>query len=131
MIRRPPRSTRTDTLLPYTTLFRSRDGADGDGKREEARQHERRRPQSDPGIEGVEPVAHHPPGDRPRDEVGDDHRLGELPGEKAHDVARAGAHHLADADLLRPALGGERREAEKAAQDDDRSADNRSEPQSP
>src|SRR3546814_2193655 len=30
MIRRPPRSTRTDTLFPYTTLFRShlcRDGA--------------------------------------------------------------------------------------------------------
>src|SRR3546814_6292309 len=25
MIRRPPRSTRTDPLLPYTTLFRSRD----------------------------------------------------------------------------------------------------------
>src|SRR3546814_2482345 len=25
MIRRPPRSTRTDTLFPYTTLFRSRD----------------------------------------------------------------------------------------------------------
>src|SRR3546814_17263022 len=24
MIRRPPRSTRTDTLFPYTTLFRSR-----------------------------------------------------------------------------------------------------------
>src|SRR3546814_5983435 len=29
MIRRPPRSTRTDTLCPYTTLFRS--GGDGDG----------------------------------------------------------------------------------------------------
>src|SRR3546814_1494164 len=34
MIRRPPRSTRTDTLFPYTTLFRSvladlRAGADG------------------------------------------------------------------------------------------------------
>src|SRR3546814_2358470 len=28
MIRRPPRSTRTDTLFPYTTLFRSRAGAD-------------------------------------------------------------------------------------------------------
>src|SRR3546814_8579497 len=29
MIRRPPRSTRTDTLFPYTTLFRSRQpGAD-------------------------------------------------------------------------------------------------------
>src|SRR3546814_18037780 len=25
MIRRPPRSTRTDNLFPYTTLFRSRD----------------------------------------------------------------------------------------------------------
>src|SRR3546814_9961455 len=29
MIRRPPRSTRTDTLFPYTTLFRS-DGIDQD-----------------------------------------------------------------------------------------------------
>src|SRR3546814_19950467 len=28
MIRRPPRSTRTDTLFPYTTLFRS-DRCDG------------------------------------------------------------------------------------------------------
>src|SRR3546814_7671595 len=27
MIRRPPRSTRTDTLFPYTTLFRSGDSA--------------------------------------------------------------------------------------------------------
>src|SRR3546814_4030995 len=26
MLRRPPRSTRTDTLFPYTTLFRSIDG---------------------------------------------------------------------------------------------------------
>src|SRR3546814_8074592 len=42
MIRRPPRSTRTDTLFPYTTLFRSLDalrmrfcaqtgGGDGEG----------------------------------------------------------------------------------------------------
>src|SRR3546814_16436090 len=32
MIRRPPRSTRTDTLFPYTTLFRSaRSGAVGLG----------------------------------------------------------------------------------------------------
>src|SRR3546814_4751507 len=28
MIRRPPRSTRTDTLFPYTTLFRSVPGGD-------------------------------------------------------------------------------------------------------
>src|SRR3546814_1536868 len=34
MLRRPPRSTRTDTLLPYTTLFRSRPFADcSDGPR--------------------------------------------------------------------------------------------------
>src|SRR3546814_17901718 len=32
MIRRPPRSTRTDTLFPYTTLFRSKthEGFNGD-----------------------------------------------------------------------------------------------------
>src|SRR3546814_5548066 len=29
MIRRPPRSTRTDTLFPYTTLFRSSGSAKG------------------------------------------------------------------------------------------------------
>src|SRR3546814_19702807 len=41
MIRRPPRSTRTDTLFPYTTLFRSelrfgdrRFGAAGEGGRD-------------------------------------------------------------------------------------------------
>src|SRR3546814_17182065 len=48
MIRRPPRSTRTDTLFPYTTLFRSAPGEDererparhGDGRdREGRRQH--------------------------------------------------------------------------------------------
>src|SRR3546814_6151560 len=30
MIRRPPRSTRTDTLFPYTTLFRSLIGGDAE-----------------------------------------------------------------------------------------------------
>src|SRR3546814_5504429 len=30
MIRRPPRSTRTDTLFPYTTLFRSAAGGAGE-----------------------------------------------------------------------------------------------------
>src|SRR3546814_9096326 len=32
MIRRPPRSTRTDTLFPYTTLFRSYGRADPRGR---------------------------------------------------------------------------------------------------
>src|SRR3546814_17524255 len=31
MIRRPPRTTRTDTLFPYTTLFRSPEGMDRQG----------------------------------------------------------------------------------------------------
>src|SRR3546814_4068813 len=42
MIRRPPRSTRTDTLFPYTTLFRSpradaADAGDGEEHRGQAR----------------------------------------------------------------------------------------------
>src|SRR3546814_17505442 len=39
MIRRPPRSTRTDTLFPYTTLFRSIAGGSG-AIRCEARWHD-------------------------------------------------------------------------------------------
>src|SRR3546814_16937330 len=34
MIRRPPRSTRTDTLFPYTTLFRSGDDIVGAHRRD-------------------------------------------------------------------------------------------------
>src|SRR3546814_1827204 len=37
MVRRPPRSTRTDTLFPYTTLFRS-------GPRQFVRRRDRRSP---------------------------------------------------------------------------------------
>src|SRR3546814_16966690 len=46
MIRLPPRSTRTDTLLPYTTLFRSllAGGCDAGGK---------------PGGVPADPPAHH------------------------------------------------------------------------
>src|SRR3546814_4995749 len=35
MIRRPPRSTRTDTLFPYTTLFRSEGAAQRPWKQDE------------------------------------------------------------------------------------------------
>src|SRR3546814_8247302 len=42
MIRRPPRSTRTDTLFPYTTLFRS---------------HRRRRRGDDPADRAVQRAA--------------------------------------------------------------------------
>src|SRR3546814_3575905 len=48
MIRRQPRSTRTDTLFPYTTLFRSlvehdARGARGDGLRHQPLEQARRR----------------------------------------------------------------------------------------
>src|SRR3546814_9141982 len=36
MIRRPPRSTRTDTLFPYTTLFRSLPAQHGAGRNHRA-----------------------------------------------------------------------------------------------
>src|SRR3546814_5547856 len=36
LIRRPPRSTRTDTLFPYTTLFRSVLGGEGKHRRQPA-----------------------------------------------------------------------------------------------
>src|SRR3546814_4309395 len=49
MIRRPPRSTRTDTLFPYTTLFRSLVG----------RIHIRRA-RLEFGRAGVDPLEHRP-----------------------------------------------------------------------
>src|SRR3546814_2197944 len=52
MIRRPPRSTRTDTLFPYTTLFRSvghenRAGGAGRWRLGRRRQHRDQRPRSE------------------------------------------------------------------------------------
>src|SRR3546814_2984820 len=42
MMRRPPRSTRTDTLFPYTTLFRSRLRGERAGDWGDRREHARR-----------------------------------------------------------------------------------------
>src|SRR3546814_1653285 len=47
MIRRPPRSTRTDTLFPYTTLFRSASESEHFPSQVERRQRHR----ADAGIE--------------------------------------------------------------------------------
>src|SRR3546814_6295760 len=44
MIRRPPRSTRTDTLFPYTTLFRSAGVGHGIRRQAAARTHPREEP---------------------------------------------------------------------------------------
>src|SRR3546814_1157383 len=49
MSRRPPRSTRTDTLFPYTTLFRSARGFRKALERHRAG--DRRRRQETPGIQ--------------------------------------------------------------------------------
>src|SRR3546814_7798556 len=65
MIRRPPRSTRTDTLFPYTTLFRSaavleqarQRGAQGaERARQRDRGEERRARRADVGVLGDEQV---------------------------------------------------------------------------
>src|SRR3546814_5036306 len=45
MLRRPPRSTRTDTLFPYTTLFRAlRPGRNGNQRQRHRRERHRVRP---------------------------------------------------------------------------------------
>src|SRR3546814_6893199 len=82
MIRRPPRSTRTDTLFPYTTLFRS-PPAQAEAENEQAvwhrvrkqppfrRRHEQQKPERERHVGGDprEPVAlvppRHPGGEEP------------------------------------------------------------------
>src|SRR3546814_7428406 len=60
MIRRPPRSTRTDTLFPYTTLFRSRRDGNINHALEYAVKQIRRRAfeQGFPGSADALPVDH-------------------------------------------------------------------------
>src|SRR3546814_15083402 len=70
MIRRPPRSTRTDTLFPYTTLFRSGDEAQG---AVEDRQ---------PDVEPVQRLLDSP-------HIGGDRRAIPLPVEHAADPSRS------------------------------------------
>src|SRR3546814_610531 len=57
MIRRPPRSTRTDTLFPYTTLFRSDRGgaALAPGERDADRQGDEQQAEADDGVHADRP----------------------------------------------------------------------------
>src|SRR3546814_8388452 len=60
MIRRPPRSTRTDTLFPYTTLFREPGvglGGDVHGEADEFAQHRQRRAGRARGVAAASRVA--------------------------------------------------------------------------
>src|SRR3546814_4545299 len=77
MIRRPPRSTRTDTLFPYTTLFRSEPG---ERERNAEVGHECFVPRQqdvlrlDVAVDHAVPVR---PRERRRDVAGDAERIGE------------------------------------------------------
>src|SRR3546814_10705401 len=61
MIRRPPRSTRTDTLFPYTTLFRS---PDADLLRDDLARLPARRLLAESDRRSPAPCARHGHGDR-------------------------------------------------------------------
>src|SRR3546814_2812112 len=72
MIRRPPRSTRTDTLFPYTTLFRSDREDDGHHR------HRRRSGTTGGSARTGQPGDHRGPGDpQPRRQQPGDHRTDE------------------------------------------------------
>src|SRR3546814_13759176 len=64
MIRRPPRSTRTDTLFPYTTLFRSSCRSAGRRQPQAAAAAQHRAPGrslQDQAVEGESPPRHQLP----------------------------------------------------------------------
>src|SRR3546814_16008819 len=79
MIRRPPRSTRTDTLFPYTTLFRSTHGSTALQRRGVPRLERHR---------GEEPRRHRRAGLRQRDRGGGRHGASRLPGYRQARVGR-------------------------------------------
>src|SRR4051812_32953991 len=95
------------------------DGRDRYSERDCSRSEEWRRTECDPLLKTVKPIAHHPPGYRPRNQVGDENGPAELPHQQPHDVAGPRAQDLADADLLRPPFSSERSEAEEAKATDD------------
>src|SRR3546814_11498511 len=66
MIRLPPRSTRTDTLVPYTTRFRSKDYADRSPDR--GIEH---READEPAMGGIDDRTRHPAGQQRRTLIGD------------------------------------------------------------
>src|SRR3546814_18418306 len=82
MIRRPPRSTRTDTLFPYTTLFRSDRGGRQDegemiGKGIAIDRHRRERREEREKKNALRPAAPRPAGIKNRGKNGDRQQRGE------------------------------------------------------
>src|SRR3546814_4016038 len=90
MIRAPPRSTRADTLLPYTTLFRSAVGFARARYQAQGQEVERCQPDADQGQHDV--VEHH-------------HGCIEDDREDADDVrGKLARQHLCDAVVRRDAI---------------------------
>src|SRR3546814_11832551 len=79
MILRPPRSTRTDTLFPYTTLFRSREHRARDGSPE----WRLGIGESSSGVDGRRDLGHH---------LGDTPLVGMEGGVELDGAAGAGSH---------------------------------------
>src|SRR3546814_11104644 len=104
MIRRPPKSTRTDTLFPYTTLFRSlhpcrRRGA-GDRRRRRRLVRRRRLPQGPPGR----PLRHRQGPRRPRSQGRSRGLAAALPPHRhlpARPPAQVRERHPADSGIFR------------------------------
>src|SRR3546814_11654246 len=107
MIRRPPRSTRTDTLFPYTTLFRSLHLGGGGRRRPAPRS-------AETGADGRGGKTAEPAGlrlrlfDRARVNAGRDHRNAHLAVKiglagRTDDDVGVGVHHPADM------IGGDRK----------------------
>src|SRR3546814_5271851 len=145
MIRRPPRSTRTDTLFPYTTLFRSallaEFGARGGIVNRVAQAAER---VDQPALLRLCAAPHAAAGDfvdllhgavaRLGDAAGEvavallDHRLDHLPhfgGQRPGDVERAGEARGADAVGVHADLLQRARDGRDHAEDADRAGDRR------
>src|SRR3546814_15353020 len=93
MIRRPPRSTRTDTLFPYTTLFRSDDRAAS------VRQHVRQR------LLGGDEAAEHGGSHRRQEYLGiEGKEVGIAPGGIKVDVHRVVEQHIDAAEFARKSV---------------------------
>src|SRR3546814_2705707 len=81
MIRRPPRSTRTDTLFPYTTLFRSRrdqgvrgvGGGDGSDRSRARNLHRPCAPDAEDRRGGGRRLCRRQQGDQPRERRSEEH----------------------------------------------------------
>src|SRR3546814_5397952 len=101
MIRRPPRSTRTDTLFPYTTLFRSAQSCSGLNPPPKAAAQEFEENRPPPRNPASFPQSSHDPNSRrqhrslpPRSRLPTSRELQDLPPESARPPEETGRAHV-------------------------------------